>query len=276
MKRKYNDEMELEIVEKYNQGISTVKIAEELNDKASTIASIVKRHLGSLRSNKDNSRKYNYNKDYFKNINTPEKAYWLGFIYADGYVQHKKDGGKMFGMALAVKDILHLEKLKQCIEAEHPVHVYKSSGGYSNNDYCRLQIFGEDIYNNLVSHGVVPNKTLILKPPTISKKLRPHFIRGYMDGDGCITSSNKQYAVKFVGTKEVMDYIVEYIEEKDIAKIKQMYKRRPTDEVLSLELAGNYQVKNFLDELYKHSTIHLERKYERYQALVTLLHSRTQ
>lgn len=276
MKRKYSDEIEKRIVEKYEQGISTVKIAEELNDKPSTIASIVKRHLGSLRSNKDNNRKYNYNKDYFKSIDTPDKAYWLGFIYADGFVQCKKDGGKMFGIALSVKDLPHLESFKKCIEAEHPIHVYKASSGFSSNDYCRIQIFGEDIYNSLVEQGVVPNKTLILKPPTLSEDLKSHFIRGYLDGDGCITMNKNQYAVKIVGTQEIIQYIIDYIEKQDIAKINHVYKRRPTDEVVSLELAGNYQVKKFLDQLYKDSTVRLDRKHERYKVLSNLLHSRAQ
>ena len=30
--------------------------------------------------------KYVYNKDYFEKINTSEKAYWLGFLYADGCI----------------------------------------------------------------------------------------------------------------------------------------------------------------------------------------------
>ena len=30
--------------------------------------------------------KHNLNKDYFKNIDNEEKAYWLGFIAADGCI----------------------------------------------------------------------------------------------------------------------------------------------------------------------------------------------
>lgn len=39
---------------------------------------------------------------------------------------------------------------------------------------------------DLISHGCIPQKSLILKFPEISKELIPHFIRGYFDGDGSV------------------------------------------------------------------------------------------
>ncbi|SHJ48604.1 LAGLIDADG family homing endonuclease [Tepidibacter formicigenes] len=276
-KSKFTHEQQRYMVEMYKSGLSTVQISKHFKCTASGIAYLIKKHLGELRTNKENSRFYNYNKDYFKEINNSEKAYWLGFIYADGYV--KRNGkSKMFGIALSIDDKEHLEKFKKSIEATYPIKVYNPiENSYSKKQYCRIQIFGEEIFNNLVKHGVIENKTLRLEPPNIKKDLVPHFIRGYMDGDGTITynsSNKKEFRVKIVGVKNMLNFIKKFIEENNIATINKFYQRRKTDKVYSIELGGNNQVKKFLDLIYKDSTIYLDRKYNRYKELCNIIHSR--
>lgn len=81
-------------MELYNSGLSTVKIGKMFGKHYSTVRNILINNGVKLRSNKINSRKYTINENYFKNIDTEEKAYWLGFIYADGYISNvgsKKD-----------------------------------------------------------------------------------------------------------------------------------------------------------------------------------------
>jgi len=48
-----------------------------------------------------------YNRHIFDKINTPEKAYWLGFIVADGYLNVER---RMLRIKLGNKDKHHLEK----------------------------------------------------------------------------------------------------------------------------------------------------------------------
>lgn len=50
--------------------------------------------------------KYTFNENIFSIIDNEEKAYWLGFLYADGYLT---DQG-LFGCALQEKDKAHLNK----------------------------------------------------------------------------------------------------------------------------------------------------------------------
>ena len=94
---KYNDDLENKIVELYKQNISPyqmVKIIPELQGKRpSVIYGILKRKgIESHRKcsltdeQRLNRRKYNVNDSYFEKIDTEHKAYWLGFIYADGYI----------------------------------------------------------------------------------------------------------------------------------------------------------------------------------------------
>ena len=262
----FTNEQKEEIVREYKEGSSAYVIAKKYNIKPHKIYYILKSMNVESRSNKENSRKYDYDKSYFKKIDTPEKAYWLGFIYADGYVSEQKDGSnKIFGIALAVKDIDHLRKFKKAIKATYPITTYNPSPNcYSTGEYSRIQICGDEIFNDLGKHGVVPHKTCVLKPPNIDKELIPHFIRGYNDGDGCITKATTSYAVKIVGTEDMLQFIQEFIELHDVAKIHKFYKRRHTDQVMLIDLRGNTQVKNFLDLIYKDSTVHLDRKYRKY------------
>ena len=84
---KWSENEKYIIIERYNNGESSLQIAKDYNVTASSICGLLRRNGCVLRSNKINSRKYSFNENYFKNIDTAEKAYWLGFIAADGYVQ---------------------------------------------------------------------------------------------------------------------------------------------------------------------------------------------
>lgn len=63
---------------------SSTELSKELNISASTIAGFWRRE--GLKGKK--RRVYHYNEHYFQNIDAPEKAYWLGFLAADGCICH--------------------------------------------------------------------------------------------------------------------------------------------------------------------------------------------
>ena len=69
--------------------------------------------------------KYTYNKNYFEVINTKEKAYILGFLYADGCISsyYKNERLKAMAMEIQLKydDIELLEKIKNELEANVPI-----------------------------------------------------------------------------------------------------------------------------------------------------------
>lgn len=100
------------IIEKYNAGISGIEIAKKLNVKPYVIYRILNKHNVKTRSNKVNSRKFYCDENSFSEINSEESAYWLGFMYADGYVT--KEG--YVGLALSIIDKDHLEKFNNFFE----------------------------------------------------------------------------------------------------------------------------------------------------------------
>ena len=180
---KISDEEKQRMVDMYLSGMSSVQIGAIVGRSASNVAGYIKRAGIQRRSNKENSRKYTLNHDYFENIDNEQKAYWLGFMYADGYVTKR---GQV-GISLAMRDMDHLHKFNNCIESTYSIKVYTQTSGYVvGTEYCRLLFQSNKMKDDLEKHGCMEQKTNILKAPILEKKLAPHFIRGYLDGDGCI------------------------------------------------------------------------------------------
>lgn len=263
-----NQEELADMIKYYEDGLSTVKIAELYNMKPSTVISRLKRAGVELRSNKINSRRYSLNHDIFSVIDNEQKAYWLGFLYADGFLNKNSN---QFGISLSVKDIDHLYKFKEFIQTDAPIYTYKANAkGFSNGDYCRILLSSDSIKNDLIKHGCYTNKTLILDKPNIAKELIPHFIRGYFDGDGCITichSYKRNYdacKVSFVGTEKLLNFINDWTLDNLNFKMKTLTKRKKDSKVFCLEFYSNKRSKAFLDSIYCNATIYLDRKHQKY------------
>lgn len=97
---------EEEVVEKYKNGESMVKLASFYEVKTHHIDWILRKHGVEKRKNQINSRRYSFNENFFEKIDTEEKSYWLGFMAADGFVQTR---GNTFGISLSSVDKSHLE-----------------------------------------------------------------------------------------------------------------------------------------------------------------------
>lgn len=254
-------------MELYNSGLSTVKIGKMFGKHYSTVRNVLINNGVKLRNNKINSRKYTINENYFKNIDTEEKAYWLGFIYADGYISNV--GSKKIGIAIKSSDIKHLEKFNKSLDSTYPIKVYKNDTTYGNNiEYCRLIITSDTMFNDLLNQGVFEHKSLILQPPlSIPTHLLRHFVRGYLDGDGTISKNGNSYYVGFIGTKEFLEWLHTYIESNEIVLKIRLEQRHENCEALSFKIHGKNAYK-LLKLLYDDSTIYLNRKYERYKEAI--------
>ena len=286
MAKRYDVELEKKIVEEYENGMTPyqmVKLIPELKGKRpSVIYGILKRLNVQVRNpivitdeQKLNRRKYSVNDNYFNEIDTEEKAYWLGFIYADGYVVTNMD---RIGISLNSIDKSHLDKFKQATLATYPINDYEEKDGYGvGSIYSRILITSKQMKLDLQKLGVHENKTLILEFPTqVPQNLIRHFIRGYFDGDGSLTYGSKQvcgnanYFIKFTGTIEMINAIQKYFGTS--VKEEQRYPERNINNY-SITIGGNQQVKRILDNLYQDATIYLERKYNRYIELKQLTSS---
>lgn len=271
------------IYDKYyiDQYLSGIKIGKLLGCGHHYIYKNFKKYDLKSRSFKDMGNKYKCDETFFDEIDTEEKAYWLGFMYADGFISVGSTDtcSRKIGLSLAECDKEHIEKLKNALQAENPIYTYKVSNGYNpNSTYCRLMIFSEQLVKSLIDKGCTEHKTDIITYPTTDQvpyKLQRHFIRGYMDGDGSIsvTKANKRinhdsYEIKFAGTEHILKGIQNYlIENNVIDRTYKLGKRKQEHIVMNFEFGGNFLSHRFLSWIYKDATIYLERKHNRYLAL---------
>lgn len=284
MASKYSTELENRIVALYQKGMSPYQMIEkipELNGKRpSVIYGILKRRgIPTTRTivltNKQrlNRRKYNVNDSYFDKIDSECKAYWLGFLYADGYVLNSQD---KIGLSLSISDREHLEKFANEIKFTGEVKDYEEKQGYAKGKmYSRILISSKQMKQSLIANGVLEKKTSILKFPTreqVPVNLIWHFIRGYFDGDGSLTHSHVQkngmrnYCIKITGTYDMIQNIQRIFQTN--VKEEQRYPKRNIDNY-SITIGGNKQVFRILKSLYHEATIYLERKHNRYKQFLT-------
>jgi hypothetical protein len=207
-------------------------------------------------------RKHKINEDYFDIIDTPEKAYVVGFLFADG-----GNLGSGVYMTLQTQDRGILEQIRSCLQSETPLRELQ------NGKYCRLDIIGVQMAKRLGELGIEPRKTFKIRFPSwLSPELHSHFIRGYFDGDGCLTvsSTRNKAAFSIVSNGPFCEDLQSLFKNiginSQVMGLKCGYDGQPT-EAKRLMVCGNKQVLKLMDWLYTNSTIHLERKHQKYLAL---------
>ena len=251
----------------YASGLSTIKVASITGIGRGGLNAQLKKR-GLIRSNKINSRKYTVQHDYFNKIDNERKAYWLGFLYADGYITRNRKQ-KFVGVTQHEKDLKHIEQFRTDLSATYSIGHYISTGYGVESPYCRLLMTSDQMFDDLQSKGVLLRKSLILTFPNeniVSASLIHHFIRGYFDGDGSFSkSSDGGFQVNILGTKEFLQRLAHYIGFPD-AYMSQRHKNDKNN--WGIEIGGRLHVITIGDYMYKDATIYLERKHKRYMTLI--------
>lgn len=211
------------------------------------------------------------NEHYFDEIDTEEKAYWLGFLYADGNiskpvrtVKGEEKPWYRIEVSLKYEDVEHLEKFRKALQMEAPIR--KSHTNFKQCDRARLSFNSKHMWNILNEYGCTPCKSKTLTFPDVkifkSKSLIKHFIRGYVDGDGCLSYCNQEHSrahLSILGTKNMLENIQNWIP----LQFKLQICGKSNENVQTLSIVGRtaFFIANYL---YSNSTIRLERKYNKY------------
>ena len=256
-------ETEQEIIALYQEGCVQQKIADQYGVSKWKVSDILKQNGIQKRTKSQANSRYTCNEDFFSVIDTEEKAYWLGFLAADGFVN--TDKGR-WGVTLSATDKAHLEKLRNAIQGTHPINefvVNKAKGYYS----CRLHVVSDKMKDDLVSKGILEVKTDVLTFPTedqVPKELIRHYMRGYFDGDGSIIydKPRNRWKLCLLGTTEFLDG---WMKECGL-DYKIHDEKRST--VKYIQFGAREAIKNTLDFLYKDCSVCLERKYLKYKQAV--------
>ena len=223
---------------------TVVEICEEMNISRRTLNNYEKK-IGI--KCKKIERTPNLNKDFFKTIDNEFKAYILGFIYADGYIESTE---RTLTFNINEKDIDILYKIKECMNCNNEIR--KSS----TKKCVRLYLSSIDLVDDLKKLGVTRNKTQKISFPKINKELLRHFLRGYFDGDGHI---GKRQCALIIGSKEMFDDFINFI-------------KTDFNKELYFQKIGNYYRVQFnrcdykiIQWMYINSNIFLDRKYKSFQ-----------
>ena len=219
--------------------------------------------------------KYNYNKDYFQIIDSADKAYWLGFLYADGCINRNYKNEKLKSMSLELQlcsdDKHHLEKLNQSLESN--VEIHDKISKYKDKEYksSRLCISCTKMCYDLIDKGCTPQKTYTIRMPSfdiVPEYYMRDFIRGYFDGDGCIciTTMNGKPHIETVitGMEDMLKDISSFLISRKIITVVPKIHHDTRSSASSMYFYGD-TVKDFLDYIYENcNDLCLDRKYNKY------------
>lgn len=255
--------------EMYNKYNSATKIGELCGVSAKTI-SYWRNKLGIPKSDmSNNAKKYTANYNYFEKIDNEHKAYWLGFIMADGCIHQKGEKSFVLTIGLARKDKTHLEKFIKDIDSTHKIYDVTSYNNYTNGEVknCVFNLNNKKICNDLISLGCKKRKSGHEKIPNIPDDLIRHFIRGFFDGDGCISYYNHvNYSFELCSaSKEIMLQIQNILKHvtNDNIPLKKIENGKYNIDFYVIKVANIKKNLAIYSYLFKDSTIYLDRKYER-------------
>lgn len=205
--------------------------------------------------------KYSVDNNFFSIIDTEEKAYILGFVYADGSVNERY---KQMVIGLKYDDKEILEKISKSMSSTFPITI--NYGSYSKNypktKKCAINITSHQIFYDLCNIGCVPRKSdILIFPENIPDELIHHFMRGYFDGDGTVydvKSEKNGIKMGLISTKEFCDSFLDKLPYDGKAKTRKEYRSKKN--VWYFTIGGYNMVKKIYEFLYKDATIFLDRK----------------
>lgn len=259
-RRIFTDEYKWAIIEKYKTGkYNDTELAKEYNIDHTVISRFLRKAGYIAKSQSELRRIYQINETFFDKIDTEEKAYFLGFLYSDGYNNTDTNSVKL---SLNEDDVDILIRLNNLVHENKPLWYSKIKD--NNRNAWILSMNNKHISKRLVELGCPKAKTFKIKFPTeeqVPTNLISHFIRGMVDGDGWI---GKKTGARLISTLDVCETLSNILKETlNINSYIKVANPGSPNNVYELSLT-NKMARTFLKWLYKDSTIYLERKYQRY------------
>lgn len=225
------------------------------------------------------------NENYFENIDTPNKAYFLGFIYADGCIVDAKGRQNQLVIHIHEQDKSILESFSKELEFSGKLQFYKGSKIHSTKNYkykrnnaYRLTISSDKLCQDLNNLGVTPRKTHTLTFPKLNQvpeNLMNHFIRGLMDGDGYISvrkgkkdESNCLFTFGIVGTYDICAGVQKWLSNKLILNPNK--KLRKCKCIFGMSYSHNKDIVKIYNYLYpqkENTELFLIRKHNKFKQI---------
>lgn len=262
---KYNMVLE-DIVRMNKEGYMLRDIANHYGCKYQVLQSWLKNRDTILIKHPVNSR---VDHSFFSNIDNELKAYLLGFFAADGCVYNSY----RFGLCLAEQDIEIINLYKEAIYPEAYIKkVHNTKGAVARQPQILLRISSTKIVKDLYRYGIGCRKTYsdMVVSDLIPKDLVRHFIRGYFDGDGCVSihtkkSGNQSLRINISnGSNPILKSISSILE--SIKIVSYVNRRVSINEYFTLEINRKKSINIFYNYLYNNSNFYLSRKLNKFKS----------
>lgn len=254
----WTEEQVAYIIDKYvNENYTLKQLGREFSCSFGTIRNLLNKHRIKSRGNKQG---YPRNEFYFNRIDTQEKAYWLGFLYADGCIHDTNNE-----ISINITDLEHIQKFQQAIGAvNHKTTEIKDERYKNAKTLYQFSIKDKQLHEDLIKWGCVPQKNLLLKKiPNIPRDFTSDFIRGYFDGNGSLhyLQGTNNFRISFLGTELFLKDI-----QKELQTNVSLQHPPAIGKAFCLQICGRKQVTRILNYLYENSneSIRLNRKYQKY------------
>jgi len=238
-----------EIEEYYHRGYGCTQLSKKFDTCDSHILEILNRR--NIETGKYQLH-YSFNKNYLDNIDKPEKAYYIGYFIGDGC-------NRTTTATITSIDKHILEDMTKLFESDIPLGVIEPK-----NDRCKYQyrfsLYSTHLCKQLLKYSCHPNKTFSTFLPTIRHDLYRHLFRGLLDAEGSICRSTSGWYASLCGNTVFMDQCQKFVE-KELEICSHLY---PCGNIILLRIYRKNDILKFLNWIYQDSTIHMNRKYDKY------------
>lgn len=263
-----------EIIRKYkDEKISPSVMCKEYGCTPAPIYRILKKHGIEANTDRDYLDTLE-NENLFEVIDTEAKAYLLGLLAADGCLHKSKSGGYHVRLALIDEELVrHAARLmgwKGAFSYKPPRWVTFKGKKHWCKAVWGFSIGSKKMVSDIVKHGVGFDKSQKMSFPSIDVSLQRHFIRGFFDGDGCVTFTDdaKNWFmvphVSIIGLEPILQDIQNIlITDAGVSKTQLVKEKRVTKvNLYNLHYRGEYAIA-IRDYMYKDATVYLQRKYDK-------------
>jgi hypothetical protein len=263
-----SDEEKGFVVDQYKNGVSIIKLSKIVHRTGSTISKILQD------AGIETCKRYEKDESFFGQINSFDKAYCLGRLYADGHVifnisdrENFKSAKYEISLTACEKDKNDLVAFLKCIKANYPIvprWVPPSSKGgknwsLENTVFVNSKKMVEDLMKLGCFAGKKGDKIRFPTTDIVPEEFLPGFCLGYFDGDGSTYDGSERNVTPFVilGNQEFCAGMMEWLSNKLNLPKATVY---PHGTIWAFGYGGRLQVRKIRDLLYKNATIWMPRK----------------
>lgn len=263
----FTDDEKDKIVELYLSGLTIIQVAEKINKPRHAVGNFIKNKSLSRSCHDPIYRQCPIREDYLEVIDAEEKAYFLGFFFADGFIHNS---GNTCGFTNHIKDDYIFKKFSSLI------YINDGDGfSYTKRGQAAFHIYSKKMCKDLEKFGLHKRKTFDLEfPPKnlIPDNMMNHFIRGVFDGDGCICNyknkSNNKLLSHFsiIGTESLMGGINDILSAVT-ERPKKLYTTKYKN-LVNIKHNAIDSIRLIYEYLYNNATMFLTRKLDKFESFL--------